>query len=166
MDLAEKADRLITTYDEQDRLLALAESCTGGLVSGRVTSVPGASNVFLEGMVCYANDAKIMRLGVDPETLEEHGAVSEPVAVEMAEGAYIIPNVTDALSVTGVAGPSGGSDETPVGTVWFARKSHGEPVVTARKGFEGDRAAIRNKSVSFALDLLLDAEHGSPLHAG
>jgi len=164
MDPLPSTRQLVEQFEEDDRLLALAESCTGGGVAVEVTRVPGASAVFREGLVCYANRAKITRLGVDPETLSKHGAVSEAVAAEMVEGAYIVPDVTDALAVTGVAGPSGGTEETPVGTVWFARKSHGKPVLTARKSFDGDREAVRRRSVEFGLDLLLEAERGTPLH--
>lgn len=155
---------LIERFDDDERQLALAESCTGGMISSRVTSVSGASAVFKEGVVCYSNQSKIFRLGVDPETIEEEGAVSEAVAVEMAEGIHVVPGITDSLSVTGIAGPSGGTEEKPVGTVWFARKSHGEPVVTAHKQFDGSRADVRRKSTIFALELLLDPDCGIPVH--
>ncbi len=158
------AEKLVDVFDEQHRKLSLAESCTGGLISADITSVPGASSVLQEGIVCYSNRSKIRRLGVDPETIEEHGAVSEDVAVEMVKGSFLLPEITDALSVTGIAGPAGGTEEKPVGTVWFALKSHEEPVMTAHREFDGDRSAVRHKSSAFALQFLLDPDRGVPLH--
>lgn len=160
----EHTQRLVEQFEEADRHLALAESCTGGLIAGQVTSIPGASAVLKEGVVSYSNRSKIFRLGVDPETIEEEGAVSESVAVEMAEGIHVVPGITDALSVTGIAGPSGGTEEKPVGTVWFALKSDGEPVITAHRTFDGERSDVREKSVSFAIELLLDPDQGIPVH--
>ena len=109
--------RLLT---EQKRTLALAESCTGGNLAHRVTNVPGASAVFLGGVVSYANDVKEKFLGVRAETLQQHGAVSEAVAREMAEGAREKFGADFAIAVTGIAGPSGGTKEKPVGTVFVA----------------------------------------------
>jgi nicotinamide-nucleotide amidase len=109
--------RLLT---ERKQTLALAESCTGGFIANRVTNVPGASSVLLAGIVTYSNEAKQKFLGVRTETLAEHGAVSEPVAREMAEGARRETGADYALSVTGIAGPGGGSPEKPVGTVFIA----------------------------------------------
>lgn len=149
-----KPEQLIQQFQNEDRFLALAESCTGGMLCERITAVPGASNMLLEGIVCYSNASKSMRLGVDPEIIEEHGAVSEETAIEMAKGAYIVPNITDALSITGIAGPSGGTEEKPVGTVWFAFKSHGEPMRTEKNVFDGNRTAIREQSTEFALSML------------
>jgi len=100
--------------------LALAESCTGGSIAHRITNVPGASDVFHGGVVSYANEAKINWLGVSTESLENHGAVSEQTAREMAQGALRQSGADLALAATGIAGPSGGSDEKPVGTVFLA----------------------------------------------
>ncbi len=100
--------------------LALAESCTGGLISQRVTRIAGSSNYYLGGAVTYSNEAKIKFLGVRPETLQNHGAVSEPTALEMSRGIRERTGATVALSVTGIAGPTGGSKEKPVGTVWMS----------------------------------------------
>ncbi len=157
-------EQLLALFQDEDRKLALAESCTGGLISAQLTHVSGASEVLQEGVVCYSNRSKIRRLGVDPETLEEVGAVSERVAVEMAEGIYLLPEITDTLSVTGIAGPTGGTEEKPVGTVWFALKSHGEPVKTAHRRFEGGRRDVRERSTSFAVSFLLDPGLGVPVH--
>ena len=108
--------RLLT---ERKATLALAESCTGGCIAHRITNVPGASAVLLAGLVTYSNAAKQQFLGVQADTLAQHGAVSEPVAREMAEGARREAQADYALSVTGIAGPSGGTPEKPVGTVFI-----------------------------------------------
>jgi nicotinamide-nucleotide amidase len=109
--------RLLT---ERKQTLALAESCTGGYLANRITNVPGASVIFLAGLVTYSNETKQEFLGVRPETLTKHGAVSEPVAREMAEGARQRIGADYALAVTGIAGPGGGTPEKPVGTVFIA----------------------------------------------
>ena len=99
---------------------ATAESCTGGLISNRITNVPGASEVFTHGFITYANEAKTGLLGVSTEDIESHGAVSEEVARAMAEGAQRASGADIAVSVTGIAGPGGGSEDKPVGTAWLA----------------------------------------------
>ena len=99
---------------------ATAESCTGGLISNRITNVPGSSEVFTHGFVTYANEAKTGMLGVFPADIAEHGAVSETVARAMADGALRASGADIAVSVTGIAGPGGGSEEKPVGTAWLA----------------------------------------------
>lgn len=137
-----------------------AESCTGGWVAQVVTSVAGSSDWFERGFVTYSNDAKREILGVSGKTLEANGAVSEETAREMAKGALANSKATIALSVTGIAGPAGGSAGKPVGTVCFgwARKN-GTPVTETRV-FTGDREAVRRQSVVHALEkvlVLLDA---------
>jgi nicotinamide-nucleotide amidase len=111
---------VVTLLRARQKTVALAESCTGGLIAHRITNVPGASEVFLEGLVTYSNESKQRLLGVRAETLIEHGAVSEPVAREMAEGARQRGRVDFAIAVTGIAGPGGGTEEKPVGTVFLA----------------------------------------------
>lgn len=130
-----------------------AESCTGGLLAGAITSVPGASAVFREGLVTYANEAKRKRLQVPPHLLERHGAVSEEVAAAMAEGARARAAADFALSITGVAGPEGGTPAKPVGTVCFALADGGETVART-VAWRGDREEIRRRSVNLALELL------------
>jgi nicotinamide-nucleotide amidase len=98
---------------------AIAESCTGGQIANRITNVPGASEVFTHGFVTYANEAKVEMLGVPTDLIDEHGAVSEPVARAMAEGALRASGSDIAVSVTGIAGPGGGSEDKPVGTAWI-----------------------------------------------
>ncbi len=135
--------------------MACAESCTGGLVSAMLTNVPGSSAYLDRGVVTYSNRAKVEQLAVDEKTLASHGAVSRDTAVEMATGVARIARVDIGLSVTGVAGPGGGTDAKPVGTVHFAMADMGRPsVTTARMRFGGDRAAVRTRAAKFALDLI------------
>ena len=135
-------------------LLATTESCTGGWVSQCLTSVPGSSAWFDRGFVCYSNQAKQEMLGVLEETLESHGAVSEPVAAAMAEGALRFSPADWTLSITGVAGPDGGSPEKPVGMVCFAWAS-ADSCETQTCLFSGDRTSIREQAVYHALSGLL-----------
>lgn len=138
---------------ERKETLAIAESCTGGLLSSRITNVPGSSEVFLAGYVTYANAAKIDILRVDPRLLEQDGAVSEPVARAMAEGARGRAGSTYALATTGIGGPSGGSPEKPVGTVHIALASELETI--ARKFFfPTDRETFKDLVAQTAFDLL------------
>ncbi len=131
-------------------MLATAESCTGGLIAGACTDLAGSSLWFERGFVSYSNAAKIELLGVAPELIERHGAVSEPVARAMASGALVHSAAQVALAVTGVAGPGGGSADKPVGTVWFAW-AMGQQVRSERQQFGGDRAAVRQATVEHAL---------------
>ncbi len=137
--------------------IATAESCTGGLVAGAITTVPGASAVFEMGFVTYSNAAKTAFLGVRPETLAAHGAVSEPVAAEMAEGARLRAGVALAVSITGIAGP-GGSAFKPEGRVCFGLAAEGRPTRTGTVEFgPRGRDAVRAASTDHALALLLSA---------
>jgi len=138
---------------ERGETVAFAESCTGGLVSRRITEVPGSSAYFLEGLVAYSYPAKVRMLGVSQQTLDQFGAVSAECACEMAEGALRVSGATHAVSVTGIAGPDGGTDDKPVGTVFFAYS--GPTGTRAIKLFlPGDRYLIRWRSSQAALDLL------------
>lgn len=133
-----------------------AESCTGGLLAGALTSIPGSSQWFHQSFVTYSNQAKQDRLGVMPDTLLKHGAVSRETVYEMARGAKAVAQADYALSISGIAGPSGGSAAKPVGTVWFG-------LATPEGSFEqialftGDREAVRAQAVEYALAFL--AEH-------
>ena len=133
--------------------LALAESCTGGLVAERVTAVPGASAYFRGGVVSYANEAKVELLGVAESTLEAHGAVSEETAREMAAGARERFGATYALAITGIAGPSGGTAEKPVGTACFALAG-ADGATSDRRNFGGSRDWVRLRASQHALDML------------
>lgn len=134
----------------QGMMLVTAESCTGGGIAQAVTRVSGSSAWFDRGFVTYSDAAKEEMLGVSPETLEQHGAVSEQTVREMAQGALQYSSAQLAVSVSGIAGPTGGTPEKPVGMVWFAWAS-GDSVKTACHQLSGDRDAIRAKSVSIAL---------------
>jgi nicotinamide-nucleotide amidase len=133
--------------------LAVAESCTGGLVGARLTEVPGSSEVFVGGVIAYDNALKVDLLGVPETLMAEHGAVSEPVARAMAEGAAQRFGVAAAISVTGVAGPGGGTAEKPVGTVWIGSWYNGT-VETHRSVFPGSRHEVRARAAQAALFLL------------
>ena len=133
--------------------LAVGESCTGGLVAARITAVPGASQVFVGGVVAYANGAKGDLLGVPAATIEAHGAVSEETVRAMAEGVQRRFEVGAAIAVTGIAGPGGGTPEKPVGTVWLAARL-GNETRAVRRVFPGDRGEIRARATQAALDLL------------
>lgn len=133
--------------------LAVAESCTGGFLAHRLTNVPGASAVFLAGYVTYSNEAKIAALSVDPESISEHGAVSESIARAMAEGARAKSGATFALATTGIAGPGGGSESKPVGTAYVALAGGGETVVR-HLFFPTDRETFKQLATQMALNLL------------
>ena len=149
--LEEVVVKLLT---KRNQTLATAESCTGGLLANRVTNVPGASKIFLAGYVCYANRAKTEMLDVDPKLIEAHGAVSEPVARALAEQARAGAGSDYALATTGIAGPTGGSPEKPVGTVYVAL-ALAESETTAKKFFfPTDRETFKQLTSQAALDLL------------
>jgi nicotinamide-nucleotide amidase len=146
-------ETLAQLLSAQRLTLACAESCTGGLIGHRLTSVPGSSDFFERGLVVYSNRAKQELLGVSPATLERHGAVSAECAQEMAEGARIKAGVDLGLAVTGIAGPKGGSEAKPVGTVFFGLSDvHGTQ--TQQRRFHGDRAMVKLQAAETALDLL------------
>ena len=146
--------------------LAVAESCTGGSLAGRITDIPGASDVFPAGYVTYANEAKENTLGVPEDLLAAHGAVSEPVAAAMAEGARRVSGADFALSTTGIAGPGGGTESKPVGTVYIGLASAGYPTVVRRCYFPLDRITFKHMATSAALDLLRRQVLGLPLELG
>jgi nicotinamide-nucleotide amidase len=133
--------------------LAVAESCTGGLLGARLTEIPGSSDVFVGGVIAYDNEVKVELLGVSAALLAEHGAVSEPVVRAMAQGAAQRFGVPTALAVTGIAGPGGGSPEKPVGTVWIGCVLR-DDVETRRIMFAGNRHEIRARAAQAALLLL------------
>ena len=138
---------------ERRATVAIAESCTGGLVAAKLVNVPGMSDHLVEGVVAYANASKVRTLGVDEALITEHGAVSEAVARAMAEGVRKRPAADLALGITGVAGPGGGTREKPVGTVWMALADSGG-TEAARHFLMGDRAEIRERAAYCALNML------------
>ena len=139
---------------QRKETLATAESCTGGFLANSITNVPGASEVFLAGYITYANESKSDILNLDPKLIEKHGAVSEPVARGMAEGARIRAGSTYGLATTGIAGPGGGSDEKPVGTVYVALASTLSDTVVRKFLFPTDRETFKQLAARAALDLL------------
>ena len=136
-------------------MLATAESCTGGLIAARCTDLAGSSIWFERGFVTYSNAAKTEMLGVPAALISEHGAVSEPVARAMAQGALERSHAQVAIAVTGIAGPGGGSAAKPVGCVWFAWATP-TGVWSERHVFPGDRAAVRAATVRYGVGALLD----------
>lgn len=155
-DLLRLAKDVLDKARAQNLHIATAESCTGGLVAGLLTEIAGASDVFERGFVVYSNKAKVALLGVSADLIAIHGAVSEPVARAMAEGAIRHSNVQLAVAVTGIAGPGGGSAEKPVGLVHIAAAREGRTLLHERHLFgDTSRRAIRIASVQAALLLLL-----------
>jgi nicotinamide-nucleotide amidase len=144
----------------QGWMLATAESCTGGLIAAACTELAGSSHWFERGFVSYSNAAKAQMLGVDAALIAAHGAVSEPVARAMAQGAVQHARAQVALAVTGVAGPGGGSADKPVGTVWFAWATPGGLHSECQR-FDGGRAAVRSATVEHSLRTLMDLLHSS-----
>ncbi|QEY15759.1 nicotinamide-nucleotide amidase [Cellvibrio sp. KY-GH-1] len=141
---------------ERNWHVATAESCTGGGVAAAITAVPGSSAWFEYGIVSYANDAKQKLLGVNSETLAREGAVSEAVVMEMARGVLALAEADIAVAISGVAGPSGGSPDKPVGTVWFAWTTSNGEMKTELQHFSGDRNRVQRQAVVFALEKLVE----------
>ena len=159
-DIAVRVRTLATLLIRQQRRLATAESCTGGMIAGALTALAGSSGWFERGWVTYSNRAKQEELGVDPALISAHGAVSEAVAAAMATGARKVAGTDYALSVTGIAGPDGGTPEKPIGTVCFGWSTPTQKQ-TDTQHFIGDRQQIREQAVAHALSgliaLLVDA---------
>lgn len=151
------AKDMVTQATTRNLKIATAESCTGGLVSAYLTAIPGASAVFDLGFVTYSNAVKESMLGVSPQTIADFGAVSADVAKEMAEGAVKTSGADIAVSITGIAGPDGGSTEKPVGLVYIALAKRGEKTDVTKNNFKGDRADVRTQSAEMALNALLSA---------
>ncbi|MDR3533300.1 MAG: CinA family protein [Rhodopila sp.] len=149
-----EAESLLAACRAKGVMLATAESCTGGLIAAALTAIAGSSDVVDRGFVTYSNDAKNQMIGVPMELIEARGAVSEEVARAMAEGALTRSHAAIAVSVTGVAGPSGGSAEKPVGLVCFGLARTGKPVLSERHVFPGDRGEIRAATVAHALKMI------------
>jgi nicotinamide-nucleotide amidase len=162
-DLERKAEEIVRLYSERGLKIVTAESCTGGLVAGCLTAIAGSSAVLERGFVTYSNEAKIELLSVPAELIATLGAVSAETAAAMAHGALAHSRADIAVSVTGIAGPGGGSAEKPVGLVHFACAVRDEkPKLLQRRFGEIGRAGIRQKSVEVALDLLAEAALTAP----
>jgi nicotinamide-nucleotide amidase len=148
------AAALVAAARQKGLRLSTAESCTGGLVAAALTDVAGSSAVFDEGFVTYSNTAKQKTLGVPADVLTRHGAVSAETVAAMADGARRVSGAHVAVSISGIAGPGGGSPEKPVGTVWLGLAVQGHPTQVFHHRFSGDRAAVRAAAVATALTLL------------
>ena len=159
-DLAERAGRALQA---RGLMLTTAESCTGGWIAEAVTMVPGSSGWFERGFVTYTYISKREMLGVRGETLEQHGAVSEPVVRQMGEGALSRSHAQVAVAVSGTAGPSGGTPQKPVGTVCFAWALKDSEPRSETRHFRGDREAVRRQSVVHALEVLIGMLDAIPL---
>lgn len=147
--------QLLKLLGKYNLKVATAESCTGGLVAGLLCDISGISAFFEEGFITYSEHAKIKNLGVSPETLAQYGVVSRETAEEMAKGAARRANASCAIATTGVAGPTGGTEETPVGTVCFACVVN-EQVFSERVVFSGNRMEVRMQAAVYAVELLCD----------
>ena len=147
------AENLVALLKAKGMTCATAESCTGGGVGSAITAVPGSSAVFAGGVISYSNDVKRDVLGVSDHNLQTVGAVSSEVAAQMAEGARKLLKTDLAVSLTGIAGPDGGSDEKPVGLVWFGLSTK-DGVRTEKAIFRGDRAQVRAQAITHALGML------------
>ena len=148
------SEALVGELTASGKTVSTAESCTGGWISKSITDIDGSSAVFAYGFVSYSNGAKESLLGVHPRTLDENGAVSEAVVREMAEGALHLSGADIAVAVSGIAGPTGGSDDKPVGTVWFAWAVRSGPDTNTDakcEHFTGDRVLVRESTVAYAL---------------
>lgn len=146
------AERLGRQLKAKGAKIATAESCTGGGIAQAITEIPGSSEWFDRGFVTYSNAAKIQMLGVRPETLERHGAVSAETAAEMAAGALARSEADCAIAVTGIAGPGGGTEAKPVGTVFIAWQWRGQEVRISKNLFQGSRRQIRAETVKAAIE--------------
>lgn len=153
-DTLDEAAALLDVLRARGLTVATAESCTGGLIAAALTSVAGSSDVVAAGFVTYSNAAKTAMLGVSAALVASHGAVSEAVALCMADGALQGSEADLAVAVTGIAGPGGGSAEKPVGLVWFGAARRGGPTWAEQAVFPGDRAAVREATVRHALQVL------------
>ena len=162
-ELAQALAQALVARGEQ---MACAESCTGGLIAAACTALAGSSQWFERGWATYSNAAKVECLGVPIELLQAHGAVSEPVARAMAEGALRHSPAHWAVAVTGIAGPGGATPDKPVGTVWLAWARQGAPAQALPLRLSGDRNAIRQATVNAALQALLDAVSGAAQPSG
>ncbi|MBP54676.1 MAG: damage-inducible protein CinA [Marinobacter sp.] len=149
--LAEAGMQLADVLKQRELTIATAESCTGGWVAKVLTDRAGSSSYVLAGLVTYSNDAKRGLLGVTELSLGEHGAVSEPVVREMVAGALATTGADVAVAISGVAGPGGGSDDKPVGTVWFAWGRSAADTEAVVEQFQGDRDQVRRQAVLYVL---------------
>ncbi|WP_274424002.1 CinA family protein [Chelativorans sp. YIM 93263] len=161
-DIEDLATELLSAFQARGLKLATAESCTGGMLGATITEISGASDVFDRGFITYSNEAKTEMLNVTSETLAAHGAVSEQTACEMAVGALAHSHADIAVSVTGIAGPGGGTAGKPVGLVWFGLAGKQREATAVKRIFSGmTRTAVRRESARVALELARDAAYAT-----
>ncbi len=141
---------------ETQNILVTAESCTGGMIAAALTDIAGSSAFFDRGFVTYSNQSKIDSLGVSSNTLDIYGAVSEQTAKEMAQGALIYSQATIAISVTGIAGPTGGTKEKPLGLVYIGLCKKGQNAIVTKNNFDGDRCSVRTQTMNAVFNLILN----------
>jgi len=154
--MANLAQQLQSELQQRNIMLSTAESCTGGWVAKMMTDMAGSSASFDRGFVTYSNAAKMDMLDVSVQSLEREGAVSETVVAEMTTGVLQHSQASIALAISGIAGPGGGTDQKPVGTVCFAWQYKGKPAHTSTQYFNGDREAVRQQAVIYSLQSVLD----------
>ncbi len=154
--LAKKAQEVCKFLSDSGKTIATAESCTGGMIAELLTSVSGASGVFGYGFVTYSNEAKEKLLGVKKETLSHFGAVSSQTVREMSDGALCIANADIAVSASGIAGPTGGTKEKPVGLVYIGLSQKGKATKAIKNIFDGNRDSVRQQTVEKVFDLILN----------
>ncbi|MFX0036922.1 MAG: CinA family protein [Candidatus Hermodarchaeota archaeon] len=159
MEILDKISRIIETFSDNKIQFAVAESCTGGYISHMFTNISGASKVFERGIVCYSNQAKIDLLNIDPEIIETYGAVSENVVKQLATNIRMISNVDIGIGISGIAGPTGGTPEKPVGLV-FIGFSTKEEVSVQQYNFETDRITFKKKVLEKVVQILEEFNQG------
>ncbi|MFX0043417.1 MAG: CinA family protein [Candidatus Hodarchaeota archaeon] len=153
MDLLKRIEKIIKIFSEKNIRIAVAESCTGGYISNMFTNISGASNVFERGIVCYSNRAKIDLLNIDPNLIEENGAVSEEVVRELANNVRMQSKVEIGIGVSGIAGPTGGTPEKPVGLVFIGFSNKKETIVE-KYNFKADRITFKKKVLEKVLQYM------------
>ncbi|MBY9016152.1 MAG: CinA family protein [Candidatus Lokiarchaeota archaeon] len=153
MEFLEKIKEIITKFTTSKITLAIAESCTGGYISNMFTNISGASKVFERGIICYSNMSKVMLLNIDPESINQHGAVSETVAKQLANNIRVLSNVDIGIGITGIAGPTGGTPEKPVGLVYIGISTFDRTFVE-KHHFDVDRITFKVKILEKILLLL------------
>ncbi len=151
----ERVVRMIERVRAHNQTLVSVESCTGGLVGKSITDLAGISDVYLGGYITYSNEQKSIAVGVDPNTLESHGAVSSQVAIEMAQGGCQSSGAKLGISTTGIAGPTGGSDHKPIGTVWICVCAQSERFDCRKFVFPGDRSQVREHARASAIEMMI-----------
>ncbi|TES98006.1 MAG: CinA family protein [Promethearchaeota archaeon] len=153
MEFLEIIEDIITKFTNRKITLAIAESCTGGYISNMFTNISGASKVFERGIICYSNASKVSLLNVDPESINQHGAVSETVAIQLANNIRVLSNVDIGIGITGIAGPTGGTPEKPVGLVYIGISTFDRTFVE-KHHFNVDRITFKTKILEKILLLL------------